>query len=267
MSSFVHDDVFAQIAHRSGSVQNLLDEFFGFLHRRTDFYVQFEPTPKNAPGSVDSNKRFTMGFPMGMAETMVLRSLHKYPFKDYEKVSNAVTEMPKAPDGSEARHVEKRIERKPQSDLPSLHQSNQSEPTKIPIAAKSVSQAIALTAEGKQIPIGNGGIADNYYWTQNLKDITVYVEAVPGVKSKDVSCVIRTSSLRLEVKGKLLIDGPLEESINAEDSMWTIARCNDDAFAQIVITLDKRRETWWKHVIVGHPEIDTNKVDHLIFYM
>mmetsp|Transcript_17717 Transcript_17717/g.39784 ORF Transcript_17717/g.39784 Transcript_17717/m.39784 type:complete len:88 (+) Transcript_17717:1-264(+) len=31
--------------------------------------------------------------------------------------------------------------------------------------------------------------------------------------------------------------------------------------SQIVITLEKTRKTWWKHVIEGHPEIDTTKVD------
>ena len=30
--------------------------------------------------------------------------------------------------------------------------------------------------------------------------------------------------------------------------------------SEIVIILEKTKKTWWKSVIVGHPEIDTTKV-------
>jgi hypothetical protein len=33
--------------------------------------------------------------------------------------------------------------------------------------------------------------------------------------------------------------------------------------SEVIVTLEKRRKTWWKHVIVGHPEIDTSKVREL----
>ena len=42
--------------------------------------------------------------------------------------------------------------------------------------------------------------------------------------------------------------------------MWTL-NISTNSIPQVVITLDKGRNTWWKHIIQGHPEIDTNKVD------
>lgn len=31
--------------------------------------------------------------------------------------------------------------------------------------------------------------------------------------------------------------------------------------SEIVITIEKVMKTWWKHVIIGHPEIDVTKVE------
>ena len=64
------DGLFMTAAQRSGGIQPLLNEFFSFLHRRTDFYV------------VDSNPRRPMGFAPGVAEQMV-RSVGSLAFFEY----------------------------------------------------------------------------------------------------------------------------------------------------------------------------------------
>ena len=52
MSSFTeqekYDEVFMQIAGQIGSVKGVLDNFFGFMHRKTDFYVQYEDSQADA---------------------------------------------------------------------------------------------------------------------------------------------------------------------------------------------------------------------------
>lgn len=53
------DAMFLTIAQRCGGIEPLLEEFFSFLHRRTDFYV------------VDPDPRRPMGFGPGDAELMV----------------------------------------------------------------------------------------------------------------------------------------------------------------------------------------------------
>ena len=45
-----YDEVFANIAGDCGGIQPLLDAFFGFLHRRTDFYVTVEEGVKAEMG-------------------------------------------------------------------------------------------------------------------------------------------------------------------------------------------------------------------------
>lgn len=65
MSSGRFDDVFLQIAGQLGGIEPLLDEFFGFLSRKTDFYVEYDSS---------SQQKAHMGFPQGMNEKMVCGS-------------------------------------------------------------------------------------------------------------------------------------------------------------------------------------------------
>ena len=62
MTDPVLDEVLMGMAHRLGGIEPMLNAFFGFLHRKTDFYVL-----------LDRGK--TMGFPPGVAEKMVSCSI------------------------------------------------------------------------------------------------------------------------------------------------------------------------------------------------
>ncbi|CAM9480869.1 unnamed protein product [Ectocarpus sp. 13 AM-2016] len=143
-----------------------------------------------------------------------------------------------------------------------------------PAAAGCIS--VRYTEDGKQVPIGNGGVTDRYYWTQTVNEATVYVDVPPGTRSKDVSCVIRPRWLKLKVRGAgtaggagaaaagaaaagaedVVFDGELSSAVSREDSMWSL---NDGK--TVVISFEKTTKSWWKSVVVGDPEIDTSKVD------
>lgn len=236
------DNHFAEIAQRSGSIQNLFHDFFGFLHRRTDFYVEIPPST-----SVEEDRKFNMGFPTGMAEKILLEAFHKYPFKNYEEVTNQKGKPSPSP-------APTAISKEPKIEAPSS--STKSETLTQP--------KIVLTDTGKQIPIGNGGIGPNYFWTQSLKDLTIYIDIPTGIKSKEIQCAIKSKSMKLlipSLSSNALLEGEFEDPINAADSMWTLNQGKSKVdVPQIVITLEKTRETWWKSVIIGHPEIDTTKV-------
>jgi hypothetical protein len=133
-------------------------------------------------------------------------------------------------------------------------------PQSAPSSSSSSSLAVRYSEEGKQIPIGNGGIGPNYYWTQTLQDLTVYVDVPVGCRGRDIKCFIEAKKLFLSADGQVMIDGFFEEAIKVDESMWTL-NITANSIPQVVITLDKGRKTWWKHIIQGHPEIDTSKVD------
>lgn len=143
---------------------------------------------------------------------------------------------------------------------------------------------VRYTKDGKQVPIGNGGVTPRYYWTQTVNEATVYVDVPPGTRSKDVECVIQPRRLKLKVRGAgtatggareaageggalgrggkgeerdgdLIFDSDLPSAVSREDSMWSL---NDGT--TVVISFEKTTKSWWKSVVEGDPEIDTSKV-------
>ena len=262
-SDLKYDGVFMQIAGQIGSIQGLLDNFFGFMHRKTDFYVQYADTTHEA----------SMGFPIGAAERMVLKCFRKYEMKDYASQLNV-------PINKTATSI-------------SVDMIEPSNLTNSP-AAKGYNNTVDALSKCLQIPVGNGGVADNYYWTQTLNEVTVYVDAPSACRGKDVKCNLTRKTIHLAASGKTLLEGEFEEGIRVDESMWTLnvgmsqslfsirtiiildsyasylllkfssfQDNRSDALierSEIVITIEKIMKTWWKHVIIGHPEIDVTKV-------
>jgi hypothetical protein len=124
--------------------------------------------------------------------------------------------------------------------------------------------AITLSDKGVQIPIGNGGIGDCYYWTQTLNDLTIYVDVNHSqpVRGKDIQCNIKPKELSLKILGEDYINGDFEETVKVDECTWTVA---SGTVCQVIITIEKIRKTWWKSVIRGHPEIDTTKVSTYVY--
>lgn len=244
MSDPFYDQAFAQIAQRTGNIQKLLDEFFFFLNKRTDFYVEFDAK------DIDS-KKYKMGFLKGAAESMVLTSMKKYPFQSYESIVDNTT-ITAAPSAIKSNSIQSPTE----LDILKDGSLNTMKPETI---EKKTLQP-KLNENGKQIPMGNGGIADNYIWSQTFKDISVYIEVPKGTKGKDISCSIKPSSISLKRNNVVLLEGLFEENVNSSDSIWTIQHGKDSESSLLIITLEKIRENWWKSVVIGHPEIDTTKV-------
>lgn len=125
---------------------------------------------------------------------------------------------------------------------------------------------VRYTDDGKQIPIGNGGVTPRYYWTQTVTEATVYVDVPEGTSSRDISCEIGPRRLRLVVRGAgtsagltndgdVIIDGKMPSAVSREDSMWSLSDGKN-----IVISLEKAKRNWWQSVVEGDPEIDTSQV-------
>lgn len=66
------DGVLMTMAGQAGSLPALLQIFFSFLHRQSDFYVTFDPS---------KTARSSMGFPPGTAEKLLLHAFRSFPFK------------------------------------------------------------------------------------------------------------------------------------------------------------------------------------------
>lgn len=106
-------------------------------------------------------------------------------------------------------------------------------------------------------PEGNGGTTDKYKWTQTLQELTVTFTLPIGTKAKMLDLDIKNTKLKFGVKGQApIVDGIFHKSIICDDSFWTI---EDSKY--LVLSLQKQNKMeWWKCVLEGDPEINTQKV-------
>ncbi len=249
----VYDNIFTEIAGRSGGLDPLLRCFFGFLNRRTDLYTVFDPSDpmvvKNPPKS---------GFPKGEAEEMVVRAFRSFTFNEYYNSSSHA----KVVDREQQHENVKPTSTKRQSVTQQLEGKKPSDDESKDAATAQFSSSGNLwrpfmSERGKQVPRGNGGTCNGYYWTQTLEDATLYVFVPSATRGKDVDCAIGRTAIRVGLKGfpKPIVEGVLPEAVTSEGSMWQV---DGDT---IVVTLEKVRQTWWPCIIEDEPEIDTTLVD------
>jgi hypothetical protein len=87
--------------------------------------------------------------------------------------------------------------------------------------------------------------------------VDVIVPLPKGTRGKDLNINIQRRKLLVGLKGQEpLINGELHKEIKVEESTWTI-----EDQKELLIHLEKvNKVEWWKTVIVGHPEIDTQKI-------
>ncbi|XP_044464029.1 protein BOBBER 1-like [Mangifera indica] len=105
---------------------------------------------------------------------------------------------------------------------------------------------------------GNGLDLDNYSWTQTLQELSIIVPVPNGTKSRFVVCEIKKNHLKVGLKGQPpIIDGELSQNVKPDDCYWSI---EDQNSISILLTKQNQME-WWKSLLKGDPEIDTQKVE------
>ncbi|RYG67142.1 hypothetical protein EON64_08125, partial [archaeon] len=105
-------------------------------------------------------------------------------------------------------------------------------------------------------PPGNGGRTDQYVWTQTLSELSVNVPVPPNTKTKMLNVEIQNKRVKVGLKGaEPIMSGELHKRVIVEDSFWTLEE------GEVVLSLQKENKMeWWKCVLVGDPEINTQKV-------
>ncbi|PSS33004.1 Protein BOBBER like [Actinidia chinensis var. chinensis] len=124
---------------------------------------------------------------------------------------------------------------------------------------KEAAAASEKTTDGKKAPNkGNGLDMDNYSWVQTLQEVTINVPVPPGTKSRFITCEIKKNHLKVGLKSQPpIIDGELFQSVKVDDSFWSL---EDQKSISVLLTKQNQME-WWKCLVKGGPEIDTQKVE------
>mmetsp|Transcript_26469 Transcript_26469/g.88693 ORF Transcript_26469/g.88693 Transcript_26469/m.88693 type:complete len:318 (-) Transcript_26469:184-1137(-) len=247
------DGLYMTVAQQAGGIDPLFDSFFGFLRRKTDYFS----------GAGDLGKA---------QETMTTAfERQKKLWLADQKAKEAETEKRKAEEEARRKRLEaerakkEEEEQKPSSRFEEVREdaagpstaAAQSEEVKPETSAPAAAPASEEEDKGAT-PINNGGITDKYRWTQTLQDLNVFVDVPPGTSSKQLDVQITQRKIRVGIKGQPpIIDGELHAKVKADDSMWLV-----EDKRVVNITLQKVNDMeWWKRVIVGDPEINTQKVE------
>ena len=292
------DEIFLHLASQHNGIEDLLTTFFSFLHRKTDFYIEYD---------INEYKKYkqdlpSMGFPKGINRSILFKCMEKFPMKPLPALGNSRSQeeseshtiqrskesvkqskdIPKAPMSnsfsSNSASLNKSINGRESVDSLKINSDQQKEDdivqkendkvnNKNEINMKNIdikldensdalqkkANPIQLTKEGKQIPIGNGGISKKYYWHQTLEDVTIYIDideaillaskigtfsttesssqssqassTIPSsltLRSKDVNIVLKPSSVKVNLFNQLYLEGNFPAKIKSEDSLWTI---------------------------------------------
>lgn len=110
---------------------------------------------------------------------------------------------------------------------------------------------------------GNGGQTEKYIWHQTLQEVTAYIPLPAGTKANMLDVKIGINDFKVSLKSKKdepLVDGKWYKKINSGESIWSIERDGDKSILNV--TIEKfEGQCWWKSLIQGDIEIDTQKVE------
>jgi len=218
------------------SIENLLDVFFSFLGRKTDFYT---------------------GDTGGKAQTLLLKKFQEH----YDKAMKIKNEKDRI-------REEEAAKRAPPKEEPKIVEVDDdaavgaAAPEPMAVSQNDSGDEDDETGESKnklKPNDGNGANLEHYQWTQTLPDVEVRIPLIKEgkLKGKDVVCVMSRGHLKAGIKGKPpIVDGELDKLIQVDECTWLL----DDG-KELVISLEKvNKMEWWGALMKGDPSINTRKV-------
>lgn len=256
----VHDQVFLQILQVEKNIVNFLDAFFGFLYRCTDFYVE-------------SKSNQTVGFSSGIAEKLVLNSLHKWKnmsqLPGRSEVNRGQKERTTEGNNNNNNHNSSNFTRIEDIEVPPIAKE-----VDVEVMAENSTSRIINEDAHKSSDCYNGAARENYTWSQSINDLDVIIHIPQNIKSaKDLQVNIDSERIKVDARTCILSDN--QDSNPTSDKQWTTIfngeLCyktkKDESVWSIVpkqyinIHLEKAGKRWWEAFIVGEPKISLNKID------
>lgn len=265
------DGLFMNVAQNAHGIEPLLDHLFGFLRRKTDFFTgaseeQIEElvlTVIRKHGAIKTREAAEKKAQAEKDEKK--RQAEKKKKEAAAAAAAAAAAPPTAEDGviemTSEGVFDATLSKAPAAAASVASATADGDKDGMEAAAEDAEDKAAEEAEAEADktppPPGNGGTTDKYTWTQTLSEVSVILPLPPGTKTKTLEVDIRNTRFRVAIKGQAgpLVEGEFHKRVIVDDSLWTL----EDG--DLVVTLQKdNKMEWWKCVLVGDPEINTQKV-------
>nr|XP_024652559.1 nuclear migration protein nudC isoform X2 [Macaca nemestrina] len=221
------DGMFLAMAQQhEGGVQELVNTFFSFLRRKTDFFIGGEE---------------------GMAEKLITQT-----FSHHNQLAQKTRREKRARQEAERREKAERAARlakeaKSETSGPQIKELTDEEAERLQLEIDQKKDA-----ENHEAQLKNGSL------DSPGKQLAVPFCVNFRLKGKDVVVDIQRRHLRVGLKGQpAIIDGELYNEVKVEESSWLI----EDGKV-VTVHLEKiNKMEWWSRLVSSDPEINTKKIN------
>ncbi|GET87067.1 hypothetical protein, conserved [Leishmania tarentolae] len=257
------DSMLLAIAQQQQGIDGILDTFFSFLSRKTDFFTQ----PDMARRSVQqAMNRYLVEAEEKQRKAKEAQAAAQLQKQQSTRTSSRVEVLENEEEvnaAAAAQAAKEAAQRKQELERAQLEVA-EAKAKKEAAASEAETDTKEAFADTGDAPRGlpptaaNGFAYEKYIFSQTLQEAEVRVPLpAVNVKGKQMSIVITSSHLTVGMKGQPpIVDGELYSKVHAEECMWTI----EDGHTVVVTLYKVNSMEWWKTIFQGDPEIDLQKV-------
>ncbi|KPI84527.1 hypothetical protein ABL78_6412 [Leptomonas seymouri] len=263
------DSMLLAIAQQQQGIDGILDTFFSFLSRKTDFFTQPDMARRSVQQVMDRYSAIAEARQQRAKESEAAAKREAaQKQKQMEQSGHPTSSRVEVLDDEEelnaaaaAKAAQAAAERKAQLEKAQKAVDEAKAAKAAEVVEEDTKEAFADTADaprGLPPTPGNGFAYEKYIFSQSLQEAEVRVPLpVTNARGKQLNVVITGNHLTVGMKGQQpIVDGDLYAKVLAEECVWTI----EDG-STVVVTLYKQNAMeWWKTIFMGDPEIDLQKV-------